>query len=136
MLLDLATVKDRFTAWVNFVQPEGAESNDDALVRAMEAAERDFARFLYVSTSDDLTDVIEHYLMVFIRKHTFDQLHADTVFESRPQILRDYDLAVKDLSAIRDGDGQLSAPTPTEASAGDLPHFESKPKRFGSWFRD
>ncbi|MEL7170848.1 MAG: hypothetical protein AAGN64_16005 [Bacteroidota bacterium] len=136
MLLDLATIKERFPSWVRFVQPEDDETADEALTRAVEAAERDFARFLTVASSDDLTDVTEHYLMVFVRKHSFDQLHAETVFESRPQIYRDYDLATKELASVRDGGGQLSAPTPSEAGAGDLPHFESKPRRFDTWFRD
>ena len=130
MLLDLQTIKDRFPDWQLFV------ADDDRLALRVANAERELAR--YVTPQAPLSDALDGLYLSLVKKHVFDERHGDTVFESRPQILRDYDEAVRDLKAVRarvlageikpDGSGLDDLDDDSDA-------LESKPRRFGTWFR-
>ena len=72
-------------------------------------------------------------LMALVRKSIFDVQHGDTEFDHRPQILRDYDRALDDLVLVRSGALDPDETTVREDATSAL---ESKPRRFGTWFRD
>jgi hypothetical protein len=131
-LIATDAVKQRFPKWETFLQRE--RDPEAALALQVEEAERELRR--YVAVDDPLPDELDPLLMALVRKHVFCSLHGDTEFEAqkRPQIIRDYDKAVKELERYRSGELRLGAPTEEEA-AGTPPMIESKPRRFGTWFR-
>lgn len=128
-LIEPDQVKTRFPKWQTFLQRE--ENPDDTLSLQIGEAEKELRR--YVSIGETLPEELDPVLMALIRKHVFSVLHGDTEFEDgkRPQILRDYDRAVKELERYRSGELLLEDPESTD----DLPMIQSKARRFGTWFR-
>ena len=125
-LIPLDQVKSRFPGYYNFL-----DDADGDLPARVEAAEEELAR--YVHTTAPLSRRLTSILMALVRKAVFDVQHGDTEFDHRPQILRDYDTAIEDLKLIRLGLLPIDETTEREDAASAL---ESKPRRFGVWFRD
>lgn len=125
-LIPIADVQTRFPRWNDFV-PDEAE-----LTRRVEDAEGELAAYVVATDLDAQTDLA---LIRLIKKHCFDHQHGDTEFERRPQILRDYDKAIADLERLRGGELPDPAPEASGDEEDDDEGLDSKPRRFGSWFR-
>lgn len=131
-LIETDDIRDRFPKWETYLQRE--RDPGAALDLQVTEAEKELRR--YVAVDDTLPAELDPLFMAIVRKHVFCVLHGDTEFEAqkRPQIIRDYDRAVKELERYRSGELRLAAPT-EEQAAGTPPMIASKPRRFGTWFR-
>jgi len=128
-LLTSTWVQENFENWEDFCTIDSGETPATVLARKTQRAEDEFSAYLSRSASD-ITPAERLLLLALIKKHCFDLQHGDTEYEHPPQILRDYDSAIKTLAALRDGIGGPNREARIQMSA--------KTKVFGEndWFTD
>lgn len=128
-LITRADVQERFETWDSFCQGKYDEDDNPILTPEQQLdakivlAEQELMEYLPSTTAETITDAASRHLLNLVRKNCFDIQHGDTEFESKPQIIRDYEATLKRLAELRDARNHAPTITSTE------PRFRD------GWFR-
>lgn len=99
MLIDRSYVYKYFPLWSKFfVDPDG-QANPVILDNEILLAELEFGDYL-VRTESTITEREKIYLLNILKMRGFNRLHGDTAFETKPQIVKDYENTMKLLERI------------------------------------
>lgn len=131
-LITAAVVKAKFPLWRDLCASEDtALEPEEVLQLSIDAAEVELLEHVTV-TDATINDQLTRHLLVIVKKNCFDQVHAVSEFESRPQILKDYDATIKVLALYRQGIIPVPVADGEEAPQGFT--VQAKPRRFDTWF--
>ena len=132
--LTLAQLKEDMPDWEKYARFNVAETEqaiNDRLQQRIDDAEVQLLEYLPGLTPGTITNALERHLRIVTRKNVFDIKHGNAKFETKPQIVRDYEQTRDMLEQYKDGG--FSPP----AADGDLPAISMKrqrPRRFRTWF--
>jgi hypothetical protein len=127
-------IKDNFPQWQHYADFDtNADSPEDALTNQIGLAEDELAEYVTVSEKS-MTDSLRRHLFHIVRYNLFLLQHADTEFERKPQIIKDYERSIQMLTQLRDG--QIPPDPPSLDDIAGLTKIKAKRKRFNRWFRD
>lgn len=135
-LLTLEYIKEQFPAWESFIKrtaSETAEDLDDRLTMIADRAEAEFSEYLVVA-ADDMTDALKMHLINIIRKGCFDVKNSANSFETKPQIIRDYERSMLQLEKYRQGLLRKPIPDGEEDSQLDVTMKKSTGTFASDWF--
>ena len=134
MLIQPDYIKANFPQWEHYCEFAVDEVDTQiTLTLQIENGSIELADYVTV-TADSITPAIRRHLFHIIRKNLFMLKHADSEFDHRPQILKDYEHSIKMLTELRQGDRPNAAPTPETAQ--QSLKVTAKKRRYDSWFRD
>lgn len=134
-LLTLDDVKADIPEWNKYARFTTAEADaviDARLTRAIEDAEVQMGEYVPGLTPETITPALERHLRIIVRKNVFDLKLGNAKFETKPQIVRDYEQTRDMLGHYKTG-GFAALP----AASGDEPDVKverRRPRRFGTWF--
>jgi hypothetical protein len=120
-LITAAWVEEKFPLWNKYFLDENSDPSETVLTDEIANAETEYSQYVAVD-EDEPTDLQKLQLLIIVKKRGFDRRHGDEEFESRPQILKDYDNLIKQLKE--------------ELSDSDSITMNTKTRRFGSWFNE
>lgn len=126
-------VKKQFPQWEHYAQFASDPDTEITLSEQIQQGEIELADYTTVSEST-ITPAIRRHLFNMIRKNLFMLKHADTEFDHRPQVLKDYDKTIEMMTELRQGDRPSVSPTPDSAQLGLK--VTAKKRRYTEWFRD
>ncbi len=134
-IIAIAVVKTRFPRWQIFVKLDSSEDEatvDTRLQGIIDDADEEFAEYV-VADSTTITGPLTLHLMNLIRKRCFDVKHGETAYETKPQIVRDYEASIEALGRYLTG--LLEKPLAAGATDSQLDvSVTSRAKKFGDWF--
>lgn len=128
-IIDKDFVKEVFPEWEKFCTfTGGVLTADQRLDNSITLAEDQFSQYLSDVTEETLTGVQRLHLLNLVRKFCFDQRHGDTKFETKPQIIVDYEMSIKWLDAASQAQGAINRENIVSVTA--------KERKFNQWFTD
>lgn len=138
-ILALDDFKTAFPDWENFVRRNASEDAvsvvDVRLQQILDDADSELLEYAATDAAT-ITAPLKLHLTAIARKRCFDVKHGGRSFESKPQIIRDYEHALDRLRAYQAGILAVPATDPEEEDP-QLDVSMSKPTRkFDSWFTD
>lgn len=104
-IITIQYVKERFPRWAAFVRidsTDDAAALDERLTQIVAYAEAQLLEYVNV-TDETISDQLTRHLMNLVRKGCFDVKNAETSFETKPQIVRDYEDTLRQLRDYRAG---------------------------------
>lgn len=131
----IASVKTQFPDWEKYVKLVGTESAevvDARLQQVLDDSESEMSEYMPVS-SDTLTGPRILHLLNIVRKRCFDIKHGATAFETKPQIVRDYEWTRKQLEKYRAGQLEVPLGEDEEDTQKDV-YMNAPGRKFDDWF--
>jgi len=132
-LLTIDYVKTNFPLWTKYFLDDTQIASDTVLQNEMDLADAEFLGYLNV-TSDTITPMLKLDLLSIIKYRGFNRLLGDVSFETKPQIVRDYESAIARLQSYKTGTA-IPGGTDLNATGTDIV-ITAKDKRFGEWFNN
>jgi hypothetical protein len=127
-LINLDYIKKNFEQWEPYCTIEGGDlSPSEILQLKLDRAEEEFLEYLDV-TQETITPGQLRFLLIIVKKNCFDIKHGDTEFEFKPQIIKDYEEAVKFLDKKRVRQGAIDKAESIKINA--------KEREFDEWFNE
>lgn len=99
-LIDKNFVFNYFPMWEKFFVNAEGDPDQEILDNEITGAEEEFGEYL-TRTEDDVTLKEQFCILTLLRKRGFDRLHGDTAFETKPQIIKDYEATIEKLRNSR-----------------------------------
>ncbi len=133
-LLTLAQLKADMPEWQKYAKITAADTDqvvDARLQQRIDDAHVQLLEYLPGLTPGTITDPLRRHLRILTRKAVFDIKHGNAKFDTKPQIVRDYEQTIDMLEQYKSGG---FAPPSLD---GDLPAISMKrqrPRRFRTWF--
>lgn len=134
MLIAQSYIKQNFPQWDHYAAfDEQAADTQAALDNQIQNAQYELSQYVTV-TAQTMTDALKLHLFNIVRYNLFMLQHADTEFESDPQIVDEYEQTIKMLTSLREGERPAQPGAPGEAQG--KAKISAKNRRFDQWFTD
>ena len=132
-LLTTDYVKTNFPLWVKYFLDDTNTASDTVLQAEMDLSDAEFLGYLTI-TSTTITAMLKLDLLAIVKYRGFNRVLGDVSFDTKPQIVRDYEAAIARLQSYKTG---TAIPDGTDLSAtGTNIVVTAKDKRFGEWFNN
>jgi len=95
-LIDKDYVFKYFPLWEKFFVDPNGDPDETILESEITLAEAEFGRYV-TRTAENISSAEKSDVLIILRKRGFDRLHGDTAFETKPQIIKDYEAAITSL---------------------------------------
>jgi len=130
----LEKIKQDFPLYVNYFEGADEAAVDALVTAAILSALNKMTGFVVDLTEPLLTDHLYEILLPIVKKIAFGRKHDDAEFEHKPQILKDYDEALKLLERYKEGDFEFDATPDEDTDKEESIRMTAKASRFGEWF--
>lgn len=131
-LITLAYVKQYFPLHNKYFLDDEGEADDVVLQDNIDLAEAEFAEYV-TADADTITSSLKRHILNIVKYLGFNRIHGDTEFESKPQIVRDYEMTIAKLQAFKVAS---ESPAGTDVDGGTIVSITSKTRIFDEWFND
>lgn len=98
-MINIEYVQKYFPLWNKFVLDENGHPSQTILQDEIDLAAQEFTEYLE-RTPQTISDAEKIHLLNIVRYRAFNRLHGDTAFETKPQIVRDYEATVQALKKM------------------------------------
>ncbi|MBC8377189.1 MAG: hypothetical protein H8E26_14185 [FCB group bacterium] len=127
-------IKQDFPLYVDYFIGEDQEAVDALVTAAINSGLNRMTAFVPDLSEENITDHLYEILLAIVKKLAFGRKHDDAEFEHKPQILKDYDDALKLLERYKAGEFDFDATPDEDTDEEKSIRMTAKPKRFGEWF--
>jgi len=131
----LEKIKQDFPLYISYFEGDDEAAVDALVTAAINSALNKMTAYVVDLTEPLLTDHLYEILLAIVKKIAFGRKHDDAEFEHKPQILKDYDDAMKLLERYKEGEFEFDA-TPDEDTDDEKDiRMTAKDSKFaGEWF--
>jgi len=95
-MITVEYVQTHFPLWNKFILDDNGHPSQTILQEEINLASQEFTEYLE-RTAQTITSAEKIHLLNIVRYRAFNRLHGDTAFETKPQIVRDYENTVQAL---------------------------------------
>ncbi len=134
-LLDLIYVKTNFPLWQKYFLDDQDQPSETVLQNEMDLADDELLGYIHMTS-----DVILNYkslmldLLSIVKYRGFNRLLGDVAFDTKPQIVRDYEMAIARLQTYKDGSA-IPGGTNLDSAESSIT-MTAKPRRMDEWFNN
>lgn len=131
-------VKENFPQWGEWCTDDSGNPDETILQRHTDNALIKIQEYIPELTTDNITKQLTLHLVSIVKKYAFNEIHDDTEFENKPQILKDYEDTLEILEKYKEGEFSFETEDDVDEKAdeGDIISMDARIRRFDTTFVD